>query len=542
MSQSPHQNHFLDRSTLIALCLLFLSWILWDNYMKKKYPEAFEKREALRQEQPWQEAQPKEKTFSQKNQVLKLETQKAIPLEAQPEEKFWFRGEKLELLFSSRGLGLEKILIKNYQNREGKMVEFESLDKPLFASSLDTIPFIPFQIEEKPDAQTENKLKASFSSSDLEITKEISIDESKWLLKVQTHIKPKQEKELPDLRVFFSHPIPESKAKGFFSFLSIYGMDMLKGFLFYKGKEQKSFYEIKSCEAGQSSCHHYPQTEIVALGGKYFGKAFINKAELLPELSLTENKGLAQAEINYNFLHNKKQKVNYQIFIGPKSLKNFEDLGGNIRLWLDFGFFSWLARPLLMILTLLFSFLGNWGLAIIVLTLIMRLLLLPINIKSYQSMKIMQQIQPEIKEIRETHKKDPKKMNEEVMALMKKHKANPLGGCLPMFLQLPVFFALYRVLGESIELYQSPFFLWIQDLSLKDPYYVFPVLAGLVLFVQQLITPMNLPKEQARLMKIIPLIFSVFMLNLPSGLTIYIFISGLFGLAQQSFFIRTKTA
>ena len=234
--------------------------------------------------------------------------------------------------------------------------------------------------------------------------------------------------------------------------------------------------------------------------------------------------------------------MNYQIFIGPKSLKNFEDLGGNIRLWLDFGFFSWLARPLLMILTLLFSFLGNWGLAIIVLTLIMRLLLLPINIKSYQSMKIMQQIQPEIKEIRETHKKDPKKMNEEVMALMKKHKANPLGGCLPMFLQLPVFFALYRVLGESIELYQSPFFLWIQDLSLKDPYYVFPVLAGLVLFVQQLITPMNLPKEQARLMKIIPLIFSVFMLNLPSGLTIYIFISGLFGLAQQSFFIRTKTA
>ena len=111
-----------------------------------------------------------------------------------------------------------------------------------------------------------------------------------------------------------------------------------------------------------------------------------------------------------------------------------------------------------------------------------------------------------------------------------------------MFIQLPVFFALYRVLGESIELYQSPFIGWIQDLSLKDPYFVFPVLAGLILFFQQSITPMNLPKEQARLIKLMPLVFSVFMLNLPSGLTIYIFVSGLFGLVQQLFFVKLSPA
>jgi len=121
---------------------------------------------------------------------------------------------------------------------------------------------------------------------------------------------------------------------------------------------------------------------------------------------------------------------------------------------------------------------------------------------------------------------------------MKQHKASPFGGCLPMFIQLPVFFALYRVLGESIELYQSPFLFWIQDLSLKDPYYVLPVLSSLVLFIQQSLTPMNLPKEQARLLKIMPLIFSVFMLSLPSGLTLYIFVSGFFALIQQFFFMK----
>ena len=165
----------------------------------------------------------------------------------------------------------------------------------------------------------------------------------------------------------------------------------------------------------------------------------------------------------------------------------------------------------------LYKWCHNWGLAIILLTFFIRLGLLPINIKSYKSMKIMQKIQPQIREIKEKHKSDPKQVNVEVMALMKKNKANPLGGCLPLFMQFPVFIALYRVLGESIELYQSPFVLWIEDLSLKDPYYVLPILAGLVYFVQQSITPMNLPKEQARLIKIMPLIFSVLCWLFPVG-------------------------
>ena len=126
------------------------------------------------------------------------------------------------------------------------------------------------------------------------------------------------------------------------------------------------------------------------------------------------------------------------------------------------------------------------------------------------------------------------------MLLMKQEKVNPLGGCLPMFLQMPVFFALYQVLGQSIELYQAPFFGWISDLSLKDPFYVLPVLMGVTLWIQHKVTPTTMDPAQAKVMQFMPIIFSVMMVSLPSGLTLYTFVSTLFGVLQQQFFMRDK--
>ena len=535
-----NQDHFLDSSSLLAIVFLLASWFLWDAYMKEKYPHSFAKKGDTQEETLKTKEEEPTKLLKAKTEQKRVQKSFLKEEDLAKEQEFWLRTEKLDLLFSSRGFGIKKVKIKKYYNRAGKEIEFESSSQPLFASSFKQGPLIPFKIEEKMKEGESSKkfLLASYSSKDLEITKEIRVDG--FVLDVQTNITPKTKEAIPDWKLAFSQLVPQNKAEGFFKFLMVYGMDSLKGFLLYKKKELERFYELKACESGKQDCHEYSQAEVVALGTKYFGKAFVNQAELLPSVHFTGDDKQIQAEIQYQFLHNRSQELKYQVFIGPKSLKSLETAGPSLKLWLDFGFFSWIARPMLKILTLLYDWCKNWGLAIIILILIIRLFLLPINIKSYQSMKVMQEIQPEIKEIRETYKSEPKKMNEEVMALMKKNKANPLGGCLPMFLQLPILFALYRVLGECVELYQSPFFFWIQDLSLKDPYYVFPILGGLVLFVQQLITPMNLPKEQARLMKIIPLIFSIFMLNLPSGLTIYIFISGLFGLVQQFFFIKTR--
>jgi YidC/Oxa1 family membrane protein insertase len=195
---------------------------------------------------------------------------------------------------------------------------------------------------------------------------------------------------------------------------------------------------------------------------------------------------------------------------------------------------------LLRLLKFLNQFTHNWGVAIILLTLVVRLLVLPFNLMSYRSMKKMQMIQPKLKLLRERYKDDPAALNRETMNLMKAEKVNPLGGCLPMFLQMPVFFALYQVLGQSVELYKAPFIFWIQDLSQKDPYYVLPVLLGITLFIQHKITPTTMDPQQAKIMMWMPLIFSLFTLGLPAGLTLYIFISTLFGVIQQQIFMKDK--
>ena len=513
--------------------------------MKKKYPHRF-KRTAPPVVKEAETKPEKPLTAKQEPKKKKAEAKRV-------EKEFWFRGENLDLLFSSQGLGIKEVKLKKYFDRDKKPIQFVSKEGSLFSTAL-LDQEIPFVVEQKGSF-----LIGVFSSEYGEIKKSIEVKEKDFALKVQTEVIPSQEKAFKSLRLSFSHLLPQEQKSGFFKMFFLYGMDTLKSFLLYEGKEIKRMQEnqllfcksapLDFCEEGAQggagdlqSLPVYRNVNLAALGGKYFGKAFINESAILPSAQLSRSGSFARALIKYDFLHSKKQNLEYTVFLGPKALKNLENLGGGLRQWLDFGFFSWMARPILLFLIWLYKLCHNWGLAIILLTFVIRLALLPINMKSYKSMKVMQKIQPELKQLREAHKSDPKKMNQEVMALMKKNKANPLGGCLPMFIQLPIFFALYRVLGESIELYQSPFAGWIQDLSLKDPYFVFPVLAGLVLFVQQSLTPMNLPKEQARLIKLMPLVFSVFMLNLPSGLTIYIFVSGLFGLVQQIFFVKLSPA
>ena len=512
-----NKEHFLDSKTVTAIIFLVISWLGWDYYMKQKYPPV-----------PTEKTTPVLLDKENQNPEKSLSDFKAVQ-KSHKEKTLEFKGENMEILFSSRGLGIKRLRLKQYYDRQKKPIVFNHPEQPLFSSFFfeSAEDFVPFQIKRQGDL-----FIGVFSSPQGTIKKTIQIDDKQFVLRSKTEIQPKG-KKFKGLSLSFSHPIPKEEKKSFLKMFLIYGQDVFKAFVSYEGNHSERL-TAKDFEGKPS----YLNVDVAALGGKYFGKAFINSSSFFPSVTFRKTQAQAQARVDYQFLHSKAQSLEYKIFLGPKSLKNLQTQGGEIKKWLDFGFFGWLARPILLFLNWLYLWCHNWGLAIVLLTFFIRLCLLPINIKSYKSMKIMQKIQPQIKEMKETYKSDPKKMNLEVMALMKKHKANPLGGCLPLFIQFPVFFALYRVLGESIELYQSPFVFWIKDLSLKDPYYVLPVLGGLVLFIQQKITPMNLPKEQARLLTAMPLLFSVFMLNLPSGLTLYIFVSGLFGLVQQFFFVK----
>jgi YidC/Oxa1 family membrane protein insertase len=223
------------------------------------------------------------------------------------------------------------------------------------------------------------------------------------------------------------------------------------------------------------------------------------------------------------------------LYFGPKKAEPMDWVGHSLNSAIDYGFFAFLSIPLVWLLTFFYSIVKNYGVAIILLTIVVRLILYPFTHKSMKSMKEMQKLQPLITEIREKYKNDREKMNQEVMRLYQTHKINPLGGCLPLLLQLPVFIALYKALYVAIELRQSPFVFWIKDLSEMDPYYVTPIIMGASYFIQQKLTPSTMDPTQQKIMLLMPIIFTVIFLNLPAGLVLYFFVSNLLSIAQQVF-------
>ncbi|MBH47010.1 MAG: hypothetical protein CME71_02440 [Halobacteriovorax sp.] len=228
------------------------------------------------------------------------------------------------------------------------------------------------------------------------------------------------------------------------------------------------------------------------------------------------------------------------IIYAQKDYDVLHTLGDKLDLSVDFGIFGILAVPILRGLQFFYKYVPNYGIAIILLTLVIRLITFPLQYKSFKSMKKMQKVQPEIANLREKFKDDPQRMQRETMELFKRAGANPLGGCLPLILQMPVFFAFYQVLYNAVELVGAPFFGWIADLSIKDPFYILPVLMAVAMFLQQRVTPTTVADPtQKKIMTFMPIIFGFIMKDLPSGLVLYIFISTLFGMAQQMFVYKT---
>lgn len=526
---ADQKENFLDRSTIIAIVLVGFCWIGWDSYMKKKYPDYRKK------------AQQEKGLKADQKEISKQEFVASLPanLKARPtlnstkkEKIHTHSSKKLNLQISSKGLGVKNLTIKDFLDRKGEPIVFKGGETALFATKiLNEDQPIDFKVTKKKKGLYEG----IYSNKKFSIKKTLELDEEKLLLKIKTKVVQHKKNSVPGLSLHFSTPIPlKEKSNAFMNMMSFYTKDLFEAFvLFEKGKE---FLLEKDLEQEQS----FSLVSFAGTGGKYFGKAFVNKSSLLPSLNLKSQQTVVTSRLEYKFLHSKVNVLEYEIFYGPKSISRLRSLNKKAEQWINFGIFSFLAKPMLSILIFFHKILFNWGLAIIALTFFVRLCLLPLNVKSYKSMKVMQKIQPKMQEIRKQYKDKPQEMNQKVLALMRESKANPFGSFLPMLLQFPVFFALYRVLGQSIELYQSPFAFWISDLSLKDPYFILPVLAGATFFVQQKITPMNMPPAQARVLTFMPVIFSVFMIGLPSGLTLYIFISGLFGLVQQFWFTKLK--
>jgi len=247
------------------------------------------------------------------------------------------------------------------------------------------------------------------------------------------------------------------------------------------------------------------------------------------------------------------KSIKMRLYVGSKELNQLDKAGHNLSKAVDYGWFTFLAKPLLHVLNWVYGYVRNYGVAIILLTIFIKLIFWPLTQKSYESMQKMKKIQPKIAQVREKYKNDREKLNQELMGLYKTYKVNPMGGCLPMVLQIPVFFALYRMLNGAVELRHEPFIWWINDLTAPDrlnigipiPYLgglpILTLLMGASMFIQQKMTPTGGDPRQEQIMLLMPVVFTVFFINFPSGLVLYWLVNNVLSIAQQ-YWINRRAA
>jgi YidC/Oxa1 family membrane protein insertase len=297
----------------------------------------------------------------------------------------------------------------------------------------------------------------------------------------------------------------------------------------------------------------------IGIEDRYFISSVIPEEEVKGrmKLALIDDVVFNQLENpTFELIPGESKAFRFKLFMGPKSMELLDSLGRDMGKALNFGFFNVIAKPCLWFMNRIYSVIPNYGIAIILLTVFTKVLLWPLGNKSYKSMSEMKKLQPLMTEIREKYKGDKQKMNQELMALYRTYKVNPMGGCLPMILQIPVFFALYRMLYQAIELRHAPFFLWINDLSAPDrlfdfgfsipfmePPYGIPVLTivmGATMLLQQKMSPPPGDPTQAKMMMLMPIVFTFIFINFSSGLVLYWLVNNVLSIGQQ-YYVQKKT-
>lgn len=536
------KEHFLDKNTLIAVALVFLAWFAWDIYMRKKYPK--EPSPPVTSSEENQEIPTS--SGSKKTAISSVKEGKK-PLSPVERKKplvpklFSFKSEKLSFDISSKGMGFKNVVLNQILDRKGKSVWLFSGEKDL--------PFetrLMGNLEESLYFDIKQNLDHSWEGvalwNEVEIKKTLFVDPERFLVKTRIRVKGPLNHISGISTIITQTQKPESQKKGFLSFFI--PPDFFSFFISSsQGFEQVPIMSETDYQELQKK-PDFLKVQALALGTKYFGQALVEEnSDVLPQARFISKDKKYIGLLNHFVLNPQKDfEVSYKIFMGPKDFSFLKKEYPALIRWVDFGWFGALSRFILQILQFFYSIAGNWGVSIILLTLLVRLLLLPLVISSHHSMEVMKKVHPEIQKVREKFKKDPQRMNQEVMAIMKSHKANPLGGCLPLLLQIPVFWSLWKALSNSYSLYQAPFVFWIQDLSWKDPYYILPVLMGGFMFIQQKISPVAMNKEMLRAMQIMPVLMVFFMINFPSGLVLYMLVSTIFGLVQQMYLNKKSGA
>ena len=526
------QPKLFDSKTLMAIVIIGLFYVGWQQYLNSKYPSLNKKNAAAVESTESKVVDTSvEKSATAQVSDKPVAVEKAQNSEFQmvnkPAEFFTYEDEKVRFKVSSSGMSVTQYELKHYSDRKGKPITLTPADQGLFEMQWDSQKLtIPFSIKQPEPGVFVGTAKIG----SIEIERKMTYHPGGYYFTQEVKfLNPQSLVAQFSFTSFDKVLVPESTSWLFPSYEH-------QDFLTFVGDKHEL---INTSRAKDDIKQTVKAINLYSLGTQYFTVGFLDKSEILPDLSILSevNSKNIQHVISYQVPQSASFTFTNLLFIGPKSSEKLKAASEKFLGLMDYGMLEFISKPMLASMKWFFSIVGNWGFAIILLTLLVRAVVLPFNLMSYRSMKGMQKIQPLLTQIREKYKDDPVTLNKEMMSIMKNNNANPLAGCLPILLQIPIFFALYRVIGSSVELYQAPFGAWITDLSLHDKYYVLPVLMGITFYIQQKLTPTNMDPMQAKILAWMPVIFSLFMLNLPAGLTLYMVVSAVFGIVQQKTFM-----
>ncbi len=557
---------------VLAIALSFLVFIVWEFLFVDK--------EAMRQPPPQTTQTQKAKapageksavSGSKKNAAVEetAAPKAAVLTEAQiaaqnsrPARMITVENPFYTCALSEKGAAIKSFVLKKYREKADpksplKQIISPTLERGTLLAGLEShhlkglseAVFNSGDAAEKIDVSgSARKLVFTWTAPDgITIEKSYTFQPDSYLIKMQVRIRNQSGREIKD-RIYLSllNTLPTKHNR--------YGFEGPSAYI--NGKlEQIPIKKIK--EKNKLSGH----LQWLAIESQYFMSSVIvpqapeaGMQLILHDKSILENRYLSpEVTIAPAGMHT----LDFDVFLGPKRLSLLKSIGGNLDKAVNFGMFDFIAKPCLWLMNFIYRFIPNYGVAIIFLTILTKVLLWPLGNKSYKSMSEMKKLQPLMAEIREKYKGDKKKINEEMMALYKTYKINPMGGCLPMIVQIPVFFALYRMLYQAIELRHAPFFLWINDLSAPDrlfrfnfsipfmePPYGIPVLTiimGATMFLQQKMSPPMGDATQAKMMMLMPVVFTFIFINFSSGLVLYWLVNNILSIAQQ-YYVQKKYA
>ncbi|MCB0392952.1 MAG: membrane protein insertase YidC [Bdellovibrionales bacterium] len=530
---SNERKSFLDWRTISAIVFCFGLIVLWQNHLRKKYPAFYDAQKNA--ENAPQESVDGKDVEKNASPVVKTEGEISAPAtnrlsdrieERKGEELVHFEGKNLSFDISTEGMGFRNINLKQFTTRDKKPILLANNSRvPLYSNSIgdENLP-TQFKIERVG----ENEFVGRARAKGLEIVKTIKVDESKYALTTST----KANGDVKSLTFLFSESVEINEGS---FFIPNYDIDTF--FVKYGTSDERLNFAKKDLK------DTFDKVGVLAIDKHYFSRSLVDNSKILPEIEYdyaAADKVVAGKLIYKAIAGTDSMELNQILYFGPKERSKLLAVDPRLDEIVNYGWFGFLAHPMLDMLHWFYGLTGNWGFAIILLTLVIRVIIAPLHIMSFKSMKKLKDVQPTLQALKEKYKNDQQTLNQETMRVMRESGVNPIGGCLPMFLQMPIFFALFRLLSQAIELYQAPFFGWIQDLSISDPYFVLPVLMFLTMTAQQMFTPTSADPNQKKMMVFMTVLFSAFLIFYPSGLALYIFVGSLFSILQHFLFLRDK--